>query len=179
MSRKLIITIHLTLAAFFTPILIIIATSGGLYLLGEKGEFSNEEIYRGELSGFNFESEEKESQIQTFMQTHGIKQEFEYIKSGGRFMMTRPTSKTHLLFEREKKQLVVTRRTPNFLASIVEIHKGHGPTALKTFQKVMAVGLLLILLSGVYLGLSSKLMRFKTITISAAGLVTFLLLAIV
>ena len=38
MSRKLFVSIHLYLAAFFSPIVIIMAISGGLYLLDYEGE---------------------------------------------------------------------------------------------------------------------------------------------
>ena len=179
MSRKLLITIHLALAAFFTPILIIVSISGGLYLIGEKGSRSSETIYQGEMGDFTFKTNDKASQVNQFFATHGIEQEFEYVKGGGRFMVTRPTSKTHVLFERENNQLVVTRVTPDFVAAIIEIHKGHGPTALKLFQKILAVGLLLTLLTGVYLGITSPLFRMKTLAISGAGLVTFLLLMLV
>jgi uncharacterized membrane protein len=36
--RRLIIRLHLMIAAFFAPILLMVALSGGLYLLGQKGQ---------------------------------------------------------------------------------------------------------------------------------------------
>jgi len=178
MNRKLIITIHLALAAFFTPILLIIGISGGLYLIGEKGEMTSETLYKGEMGSFTFKTDDKAAQVSQFLKSHGIEQDFEYIKGNGRFMVTRPTSKTHLVFEQEKGQLVVTKKVPNFVTTMIEIHKGHGPLLLKLFQKILAVGLLLTLLTGVYLGLTSPMLRLKTVAISGAGLVSFLLLAL-
>lgn len=174
MSRKLIVTIHLALAAFFTPILMIMGISGGLYLIGEKGKIDNERIYQGELSGFNFRSKNREEQVRQFIQAHNIKVEFEYLRGGSNFAITRPTSKQHLLFELKNRQLIVTKKSPNFIASIIELHKGHGPKMFKTYQKIMAIGLFLILLSGLYLGLTSRLYRYKTIAISGLGFATFL-----
>jgi len=49
---------------------------------------------------------------------------------------------------------------------------------MKLFQKVMAFALLVVLLSGLYLGLSSAMLRTKTLAISGAGLATFLLLVL-
>jgi hypothetical protein len=178
MSRKLLVTIHLALAAFFSPILIVVGISGGLYLIGEKGQIDKQEIYRGDLSGYDFSNKDRENQIRQFIQLKGIEHEFEYAKGGTRFAMTRPTSKPYLFFQLDKEELVVSKRTPNFIASIIELHKGHGPTMFKTFQKFMAVGLLIILLSGLILGLTSKLYRFKTLAISGFGLITLLYFAL-
>ena len=36
--RRLIVKLHLMIAAFFAPILLMVALSGGLYLLGQKGQ---------------------------------------------------------------------------------------------------------------------------------------------
>ena len=47
MTRKSIITLHLFLAALLTPILIVIAISGGFYLFGEKGSVAEYPIYQG------------------------------------------------------------------------------------------------------------------------------------
>ncbi len=179
MTRKSIITLHLFLAAFLTPILLVIAISGGLYLFGEKGSVAKQPVYQGELGEFSFDSNDKESQVVKFLAANNIEHTFDYIKSGSRFMITRPTSKIHFLFEQENGQLVVTQRTPDFIASMIEIHKGHGSRAMKLFQKVVAMALLIVLISGLYLGLSSPQLKTKTILISGAGLATFLLLVIV
>ncbi len=178
MTRKSIITLHLFLAAFLTPILIVIAISGGFYLFGEKGSVAEHPIYQGELGEFNFKTKDKEAQVKQFLAENNIEHSFDYVKGGGNFMVTRPTSKTHLLFEKEKGQLIVTKREPDFIAAIIEIHKGHGSRAMKLFQKVMAFALIVVLLSGLYLGLSSAMLRTKTLAISGAGLATFLLLVL-
>ncbi len=176
MSRKLVVTIHLSLAAFFSPILIIIAISGGLYLIGEKGDIEKEVVFQGSLTEFNFSDDDMSGQVRQFIEKNNISHQFEYVKGGKTFAFTRPTSKQHLLFEASDNQLVVSKRTPNFIASIIELHKGHGPTLFKTYQKLTAVGLLLILVSGLFLGLTSPTYRKMTIAISGIGLMTSLLL---
>jgi len=35
MNRKLLVTVHLYLASFFTPAVLLVAISGGLYLIGD------------------------------------------------------------------------------------------------------------------------------------------------
>ena len=54
---------------------------------------------------------------------------------------------------------------------LVELHKGHGPGLFKTLQKIMAVGLVIILLSGFWLGVSSEALRAPTLITTIAGLV--------
>ena len=179
MSRKLIITIHLALAAFFSPILIITGISGGLYLISEKGNIESQQIYENNNTNFSFGAENRENSIRTFMKEQNIDYDFEYVKGNNSFAITRPTSKLHYSFQLKNNQLVVNKRTPDFVASIIELHKGHGPTLFKTFQKLMAIGLFFILISGLYLGLTSPIYRNKTIAISGVGLITFILLAII
>ena len=60
----------------------------------------------------------------------------------------------------------------------MELHMGHGPGLFKNFQKMFALGLLLIILSGLWLGLSSSGLRRRTLVISSAGAAVFLLLAL-
>ncbi len=177
MSRKLLISIHLILAAFFAPILILIGVSGGLYLIGEKGHFEKQEIYKGDLAGYDFSNKDRASQVRTFIKAQNIDHEFDYIKGGSDFAITRPTSKEHYLFELDGEQLVVTKRTPNVIATIVELHKGHGPNGFKTLQKFTALGLFLIIISGLYLGITSPLLRNKTAAITGLGFVVTLLFA--
>ncbi len=178
MTRKTIITLHLFLAAFLTPILVIIAVSGGMYLFGEKGNITKRTVYQGELADFDFQAKNKEALVLKFLAENQIEHKFDYIKSGSDFMLTRPTSKTHFLFEKENGNLIVTERAPDFVASMIEIHKGHGSRAMKFFQKVVAIALLLVLLSGLYLGLSSAILKTKTLAVTGAGLATFLLLVL-
>jgi hypothetical protein len=169
MSRKLLISIHLILAAFFAPILIIIGVSGGLYLFGEKGHVEKQEIYKGTSAEFDFSNKDKAGEIRRFIEANNIEHEFEYAKGGANFVITRPTSKQHLSFQLENNQLVVTQRTPSLIATIVELHKGHGPGLFKTFQKLTALGLFLIIISGLYLGITSPLLRNKTVAITGLG----------
>ena len=56
---------------------------------------------------------------------------------------------------------------------MMELHKGHGPKIYVLLETVFAVGLMLIMLSGMYLGWMSPAYKQKTILLSAAGLLVF------
>ena len=179
MSRKLLINLHLYAAAFFTPVLLLMAITGGLYLFGEKGHFESETIYQGKIESFDFESKDLEGPVNKFIVEQKLDIQVDYLKTGKNVVYTRPFSKPHLIFQKQDNEVKVSIRTPNLTASLIELHKGHGPSIFKTFQKITAIGLLFVLLSGLYLGLSSPNLKNKTIVVSLSGLALFLIFAFV
>jgi len=60
----------------------------------------------------------------------------------------------------------------------MELHKGHGPSLYKWLEKAFAAALILIMLSGLYLGLQSPMLKQKTMVLSGAGLLVFVVLAL-
>lgn len=72
--------------------------------------------------------------------------------------------------------LRVTYNQPDFLRSLLELHKGHGPRAFTTLSIIMAIGLLLVLLSGFWLGVSSTYVRIPTLVLFGLGLAVFAIL---
>ena len=90
-------------------------------------------------------------------------------------IQTRPTSRTSYQFRYQNGTLTATRATPNLQRSLMELHKGHGPSLFTTYQKLVALALILVVLSGVWMGLASKVLRKKTGLVSLAGLVVFIL----
>jgi hypothetical protein len=74
--------------------------------------------------------------------------------------------------------LVVSYNEPSIQSKLIELHKGHGPGIFKTFQKVIAVGLLFVVLSGFWLGVSALGLRRTTLIATGSGAVLFGLLAL-
>ena len=66
---------------------------------------------------------------------------------------------------------------PSLQKRMIELHMGHGPTAYKSYQKAFAAGMLFIILTVLWLGLSVRL-RFSTAVISGVGVLLFLGLAL-
>jgi hypothetical protein len=179
MSRKLLINIHLYLASFLAPIIIVTAISGGLYLLGYKGHMEEVSLYKGSATEFNNKAKDMKVEVASLLKRHNIEADFEYVKGGGSVFFTRPTSREHYVILLKKDQLELRKQTPDLIKTIVELHKGHGPLAFKTFQKILAIGLLFIVISGLWMGLSSPKLRNKSLISSALGGVLFLLLALI
>ena len=175
MKRPAIVKIHLILAGFFLPFLIIIPLSGGLYLAGEKGSFEETKdfVLKEKLP------EQKdlfEKRVWEIFREQGISYQFEYARMRQDGADLRPTSKPHyrIRYKNDETQFIFVE--PNIWAHLMELHKGHGPRAFKWLQIFFALGLLSIGISGVYLAFSVTTHR-KPLFISAAfGFILFIIL---
>jgi hypothetical protein len=177
MNRKLLITIHMYLAAFFAPAVMLVATSGGLYLAGIKGKVEQAAIYRSSDVTIDSESTSLQADVTALLTSAGVESySFEYVKVSGTTLYTRPTSADHYIIKSNTDGVEVIHARPNLQSRMIELHKGHGPSAFKTFQKAFAAGLLFIILSGLWLGISSTRLRRSTLLTATAGAAVFALL---
>ncbi|RLQ22894.1 hypothetical protein DWB85_05465 [Seongchinamella sediminis] len=179
MDRKLLIKIHMYLAAFFVPAVLLVAISGGLYLLGIKGEVNEQTIYSKAGASIDTDSSSLQADVDALLQEAGVESfSYEYVKVSGNRLYTRPTSSDHYVVESTASGLDIIQAEPSLQQRLIELHKGHGPGAFKTFQKVFALGLLFIMLSGLWLGLANARLRRSTLATAGAGLVVFALLLV-
>lgn len=177
MDRKLLITIHMYLSAFFAPAVLLVAISGGLYLAGIKGTVEQEIIYRGKDVTIDSKSASLQTDIAALLASAGVTSySFEYVKASGSSLYTRPTSANHYIVKLNPDGADVIHAQPSLQKRMVELHKGHGPTAFKTFQKAFAVCLIFIILSGLWLGISAARLRRSTLLTTTAGALIFGLL---
>lgn len=178
MNRQLLVKVHLYLATFLAPIIIIIALSGGLYLFGFKGSTTSTEIYSGPIQ-FNLSSTNLEADVKALLAELKQADDFEYLKMAGDSITTRPTSKDYFVIKVANGQSTVTLEQPDTIKTLVELHKGHGPQLFKIFQQLTAIGLVFILLSGLWIALKTPPMRSLAIQVTSAGLAAFILFAFI
>lgn len=176
MSRKLMMTIHLYLAAFFAPILLLMAVSGGLYLVGVKGSMDKgDPVF---VNGATIDAEgDTKAQIKTLLDEAGFSSRFESVKDRGDKFQTRPSSRDHFEITPNEAGVSITPVSPSLVAAMMELHMGHGPKLYRSVEIVMALGLVLILLSGLIIGIKSPLLKTPTVAVSAAGIIIFIVLA--
>ena len=177
--RSLWIKIHLYVAAFFLPMLLAMAASGGLYLLGVKGSVDSTPVSLSAPKSLSADSGTLGDDVRELLTANGIYHDFEYIKVSGKKFVTRPTSTNYYELIIHENEVQATLNQPDLIKSLVELHKGHGPLFFKDLQKLMALGLLIVLLSGFWLGASSAGLRVPTLLTTVAGLVVFLGLAFI
>ena len=177
MNRKLLITLHLYLAAFFAPAVLLVALSGGLYLAGVKGTLDKVPLYSSSDTTIDVDSGSLNADVAALLADAGVTAyHFETVKVSGTSLYTRPTSSDHYIIELDGNGAEVVRARPSLQYRMIELHKGHGPAAFKTFQKVFAVALVLIILSGLWLGISATRLRSAALLTSTAGAIVFALL---
>lgn len=182
MNRAVFITIHMYLSAFFAIFVLLVATSGGLYLLGYKGSVETTPVYADaadpRLAAALDDAEALEVAVADLLGRAGVVDySFDYVKVKGSTLYTRPTSRPHYVIELGDG-VAVSRAEPSLQAAMMELHMGHGPVAFKSFQKFFAAGMILIILSGLWLGLSSSRLRMRTLVAAGGGAVAFLVAAL-
>lgn len=179
MDRKRLITIHMYLAAFFAPAVLLVAISGGLYLAGVKGKVEQEIIYSNSSGTIDSTSVSLHADVAALLTDAGVESyDYEYVKVKGSNLYTRPTSSDHYIIMSNKRGVEVIYAQPSLQSRMIELHKGHGPSAFKIFQQIFAAGLIFIILSGLWLGISAARLRRSTLLTAAAGAVVFGLLLI-
>ena len=177
MARALLIKLHLYCSAFFAAAIVLVAVSGGLYLIGIKGTIEQTPV--GTLAtGQQLLLDPSEAKVQAVLASLGVSDfEFEYVKQKGSQLITRPTTRAYYTLDISGDEAVVQYNEPSLQKRMIELHMGHGPTAYKTYQQVFAAGMVFIILSGLWLGLSSARLRLSTAVISGSGVLLFLWLA--
>lgn len=171
--RKYLVLAHLWLAGLMAPAFGLHAISGGLYLMDIKGEAVTERISLPADSSLDFKSETLETEVRALLEQANLNYEFEYIRNRGSVIQLRPTSKTYLEFSQTPQGLSASRVKPDIVRSMMELHKGHGPKLFKTYQKLVALFLLGVVLGGIFVGLLAKAYRKQTIVAVVAGSILF------
>lgn len=176
MNRSLLIKLHLYAAAFLAPAFLFVAISGGLYLIGIKGSVEKTDVGLSAGAALNLSSKTLYEDVQDLLAESGISHDFEYVKVRGNTLVTRPTSRAYYQFDVKADMLVASYNEPSLQKSLIELHKGHGPGVFKTFQKILSLGLIFVVLSGFWLGVSSLGLRRNTLIVTGLGTALFGLL---
>ncbi len=165
MNRQLLVKIHLYFSAFFAPFLLLMAVTGTFYLLGYKGSVEKEKI----TSVLVTHAKLNEDSIRSYLKEIDPEYTFEYLKTSSGLIMTRPTTRMNYEFKQSGDQYTIYRVKPNFLKSIIEVHKGHGPKILKGLQTILGVSLMIILVSGMLIAFATKRDQKPTLILMSAG----------
>lgn len=176
--RKLLINLHLIFAGIMAPAFLLVAISGGLYLINIKGTTADSAVSLPAAATLDFSSPSLEDDVRALLAQGGIDHSFEYVRNRGTTIELRPTSRTYLSLSQTEDGLTATRHVPDFQKSLIELHKGHGPTLFKLYQKFVAILLIGVVLGGLIVGFMAKAYRGKTALSLAGGTVLFLILAL-
>jgi len=176
--RKTLVTLHLLFAGFLTPAFLMLAITGGNYLLGNKGEVFSAPLVLKDGAALDFESDTIKDDVIKLLSESGIDYDFEYVKPRGAGKVhLRPTSRPYIELKQTDAGLTATMNTPNLQGSFMELHKGHGPKLFKLYQKLVALGLIGVVLGGFLVGILAPAYRRKTLIATGLGTVIFFAIA--
>ena len=197
MRRRSWITFHLCVASFFAPVLLLMAISGGLRLLGFEGSVKETPVTVPSGASLNPGSHHLEDEVRELLMDAGVDHRFEYVGGAGHdhsagghghnedsegeavTLTTYPTSRVYYVLQIGEGGVQVTRHEPDFQERLIQLHTGNGPSAFKYLQRFMAVGLILMVLSGFSIGLSAVRLRTLAVSLGGVGLLLFVVLAFI
>ena len=199
MRRSSWITFHLCVASFFAPVLLLMAISGGLYLLGVEGSVKETPVTVPAGASLDLDSHHLENEVRELLMDAGIDHRFESIggaahdhSAGGHShnggtvkegeavtLTTYPTSRVYYVLQVGADGVQVTRHEPDFQERLIRLHTGNGPSAFTYLQRFMALGLVLMVLSGFSIGLAAVRLRTLALSLGGVGLLLFVVLAFV
>ncbi|MGB0908389.1 MAG: hypothetical protein ACPGVT_12925 [Maricaulaceae bacterium] len=174
--RKTLITLHLLFAGFFTPMFLMLAITGGNYLLGNKGSAETTPIALPAAAMLDFKSSTLQADVEALLTANDIDHKFEYIKNRGSKIQLRPTSRKYIEIAQTSSGLSASYKTPNLQGRMMELHKGHGPKIFKTYQKLTALALIGVVLGGFFVGILAAAYRRRTLIATGLGALIFVLL---
>ncbi|HRK06790.1 MAG TPA: PepSY domain-containing protein [Pseudobdellovibrionaceae bacterium] len=176
MKRSFWIQLHLLLAAFFLPLMLMTPLSGTLYLLGFKGEQSVAEAFRvaGQFPS-ELQMDEQEAWVRARFAEQKLDFDFEYIRAGKGEWVFRPSSRVHYMAKQSEGEVIFSRLEPNLQKRLMEIHMGHGPQLMKKLQIGFGIALILTALSGLYLAWGIANYRARAAAAFGIGSVLILL----
>lgn len=180
--RKGIVLLHTVLAAFFLPMGLMYAVTGGLYGLGIKGDYRVTEHELALESPLAPDLAALVALAQQALDSRGI------APPSGSAGVRRSGTSFHLEWtgSRRDVELHPTADAGRALLKVketdahrffVQLHKAKGAEAFKWFAAAWMVGLVLLLLSGGFIAIATRPYRRMACTSAAAGLAAFALLA--
>ena len=174
--RKLLILVHLFAASFMAPAFLLVAVSGGMHIVGGVESETKVPLPLPAGTQIDLKSPTVEADIRALLTSANIDHDFEYLKNRGSSAQTRPTSRPYIAFSQKNGVWTATKNTPNFMKAAMEIHKGHGPKILRTYHKLVALMLFLVIFGGIFVGLLAKAYRRKTTAALTIGGLLYLVL---
>ncbi|WP_128891063.1 hypothetical protein [Erythrobacter sp. HKB08] len=179
-TRNFLVLCHLWLAGLLAPLFILVATTGGAYLLGQKGEVVETPIDVPAGTVLDPESATVEADIRAIAEANGLDIDFETLRTRPGSITTRPTTRDYVSFSQgDDGTWTGTYNQPNFVYRMIELHKGHGPATFRIYQILAALSLLLVVIGGLVVGFMAPGYRKKTGYSLAGGTAVFVLLAFV
>lgn len=182
--QRTLTSIHLLLAAFFLPIALMFATTGALYTVSIKGSYSETSRPLTLTQPLTAELSVLTGLVERALDAEGIPAPTgaaSIKKAGTSFELEWTGAQRDIVLKPTRDPLVATlvikETTP--WRHLVQLHKAKGSEVAKGISVLWAVGLVVILVSGLLMAWNVPAYRRKAIAAGVAGIATFVLYVVV
>ena len=179
MSRLFLTKLHLLLAAFMFPVIVMFLATGALYTWGETGKTEDVKAEVALQQPLTADAEDAMRVIAVAqLEAAGLDEPSggaRVRKVGTSFAYEWSGSQRDVVVEPTADPLVakVTIKEASAHRVLVQLHKAKGGTAFKVYATLLAISLFLLVVTGLILGLQVKLYRRLTVVGSALGAAAF------
>lgn len=181
MNRTFLTKLHLVLAAFMFPAIVMFLVTGALYTWGEKGDWSESsyEVALSEPFAGQSQGDLTSIAVQVLLENDiAIPSGKENLSGEGAEQSLGWTgARSEVSVKGTDDPLVaeVAVKEASFHRWLVQLHKAKGSTAFKAYATMLAAVLFLLVASGLILGLQVKALRRLTLVSSVAGFGAFVI----
>lgn len=178
MSRTFLTKLHLIVAAFMFPAILMFLVTGALYTWGNKGEWVEETIAVQLQKPLAADEAALKALVKTELNQRGLplpSGSASLSEAGEPVSLQWSGAKSEASIKATEDPLVaeVTVKEATLHRNLVQLHKAKGSDLFKVYASVLAFVLFLLVASGMVLGLQVKPLRRITILSSVAGAVVF------
>ncbi len=179
-NRKLLVQIHMYLAAFIFPAVLMFLSTGALYTWGIKGSYNTETYNIALQTPLSADQVEMLNIVNHELKKLNITEPTGHhkIKSiGTNFRMEWTGSNRDITLEPTQEPLIakLTIKNTSSYRQLVQLHKAKGGTLFKVYAAFTAIALLVLLISGYIMALQVKKLRNPVLYTRAAVLLIFII----
>lgn len=178
MNRSTLVHIHLAFAALLLPFILMFAVTGAFYTWGIKGGVEKTQYDIVLSKPLKYESEYLHQWLEDVLEIKGIETPSGQgrVKGGADSYEYQWTGSTHTVSVAPSSDSLIAQLTVekhSYYRYLVQLHKGKGGTLFKVYAAILAIGLLLLSLSGVIMALRMPKFRVLTQQYLIAGSIMF------
>jgi hypothetical protein len=182
--QRTLLTVHLILAAFFLPIALMFAATGALYTVSIKGQYEETSTTLALQQPLTAELSMLTGLVETALTERGIAPPSgaaSIKKAGTSYELEWTGAERDVLLKPTANPLQATLvvKETTLWRHLVQLHKAKGNDIAKAISVIWAIGLVLILISGLIMAWRVPTYRRQAVGAMLAGTATFVLYVIV
>lgn len=177
-TRTLLVKLHLILAAFMFPAIVMFLGTGVLYTWGNTGDYVDTE-YRVALSAPLTNDEDALTRVATAelarldIAPPGGSPSVRTVGDAYRLEWSGANRDVHLAPTGDPAVGLLTVKETTLHRRLVQLHKAKGTDLFKIYASILAAALFVLVASGLWIGMASPALRRTTLVASTVGLAGF------